>query len=80
MREHVDNVTRRLLPLEGVPFKENAVDVHRGAEPKSVPNHVVAGAHPQSREVPVHEAVHSCGSRDRRAEVPGQNRPDVMSG
>lgn len=61
--EHVDDVTRHVLPLECVPFKENAVHVHFGAEPKSVPHHVVAGTHVQSEEVPVHEAVHSCKRR-----------------
>lgn len=63
VREHVDDVTRHVMPLECVPFKENAVHVHFGAKSKSVPNHVVAGAHVQSGEVPVHEAVHSCRHR-----------------
>lgn len=64
--EQAESVTCRVLLLEGVPFKENTVDVHFGAEPKSVPNHSVAGTHLQSRKVAIHEAVYSC--------VPKQNK------
>lgn len=68
VREHVDDVPGRVLPVEGVPLKEHAVHVHFGAEPKGVPNHGVAGAHVQSAEVPVHEAVHGCGQTDGQAD------------